>query len=581
MARKKNCKKNTMDDLNEQELMDLENFSFDTEKEPTTLLEAIDNVNATINGMLCVNCLYDASNLHGNNLDYLAGRLHITPIQAVLFSLCVEEGPNDITFDDLSTSLSISKARGMALAPYLDEMVRNRLLYTSRNYRGQLCYNLPIRVIKVLTTNGEYEVPQRKVNDDEDFLDLFHGYVCEMNNQNISHLALLEELQAALNENNDLLIVKEMSRLNICTISSMLLLFFCDKLVNYDEDVITLSEMRGLFSNNSDFFGVKSALRSGKHELIEKGIIEFACQGGVADTGTFALTANTRETLLANFDIEPTEATPKGVTLADSIAAKNLFYCDKVAKQVSDVQHFLEPEKYKDIVKRMGERFNRAGLTCLFYGSPGTGKTETVYQLARQTGRDIMVVECSQIKDKWVGESEKNTKAIFERYRKLSEKANATPILLFNEADAIFGVRMTGAERSVDKMANTMQNIILQEMETLNGILIATTNLTENLDAAFERRFLYKVQFERPDESVRARIWHQMLPELSENECKALGRDYDLSGGQIENVARKFAIDGILHGEESGDRLNLLHELCGSECINDNNTNARRVGFVA
>lgn len=118
-------------------------------------------------------------------------------------------------------------------------------------------------------------------------------------------------------------------------------------------------------------------------------------------------------------------------------------------------------------------------------------------------------------------------------------------------------------------------------METLNGILIATTNLTENLDAAFERRFFYKVQFERPDESVRARIWHQMLPELNETECKALGREYDLSGGQIENVARKFAIDGILHGEESGDRLNLLHELCGSECINDNNTNARRVGFVA
>ena len=579
MARKKNCKKNTMDDLNEQELMDLESFSFDTEKEPATLLEAIDNVNATINGMVCMNCLYDASNLHGNNLDYLARRLHITPIQAVLFSLCVEEGPNDITFDDFSTSLSISKARGMALAPYLDEMVRNRLLYTSRNYRGQLCYNLPIRVIKVLTTNGEYEVPQRKVTDDGEFLDLFHGYACEMSNQNISHLALLEELQAALNENNDLDIVKKMSQLNICTVSSMLLLFFCDKLVNFDDDVITLNEMRGLFSNGNDFFGVKSALRSGKHELIEKGVIEFACQNGVADSGSFTLTANARETLLANFDIESTVTTPKGVTLANSIAPKNLFYSDKVVKQVGDVQHFLEPEKYKDIVKRMSERFNRAGLTCLFYGGPGTGKTETVYQLARQTGRDIMVVECSQIKDKWVGESEKNTKAIFERYRKLSEKATAAPILLFNEADALFGVRMTGAERSVDKMENTMQNIILQEMESLDGILIATTNLTENLDAAFERRFLYKVQFERPDESVRTNIWRQMLPELTDAECSALGRDYDLSGGQIENVARKFAIDSILHDGQSADRLSLLHELCGSECIDDNNYGRPRIGF--
>jgi SpoVK/Ycf46/Vps4 family AAA+-type ATPase len=245
------------------------------------------------------------------------------------------------------------------------------------------------------------------------------------------------------------------------------------------------------------------------------------------------------------------------------------------------LQHFLESQKYKEIVERMRKRYSRSGLTCLLYGGPGTGKTETVYQLARETGRDIMAVDFSQIKSKWVGESEKNIKELFDHYRKLVEKAKVTPILLFNEADAIFGVRMTGAQRSVDKMENSMQNIILQEMETLNGILIATTNLTQNLDAAFERRFLYKVQFERPDESVRARIWHQMLPELSENECKALGRDYDLSGGQIENVARKFTIDGILYGEETRDRLNLLHELCGSECINDNNTNARRVGFVA
>lgn len=116
-------------------------------------------------------------------------------------------------------------------------------------------------------------------------------------------------------------------------------------------------------------------------------------------------------------------------------------------------------------------------------------------------------------------------------------------------------------------------------METLNGILIATTNLTENLDAAFERRFLYKVQFERPDESVRVRIWHQMLPELSENECKALGRDYDLSGGQIENVARKFSINKILYGDNEGSRMESIFGFCDKELIQDSNAQVRRVGF--
>ena len=214
------------------------------------------------------------------------------------------------------------------------------------------------------------------------------------------------------------------------------------------------------------------------------------------------------------------------------------------------------------------------------YGGPGTGKTETVYQLARQTGRDIMAIEVPQIKSKWVGDSEKNIKAVFEKYRAMVAKSKVAPILLFNEADAIIGVRKSGAENAVDKMENSIQNIILQEMETLNGIMIATTNLTENLDAAFERRFLYKIEFEKPDPCVRQHIWRTMLPELDDNECKALAEGFDFSGGQIENVARKYSIDGILDDLEQKDRLNELTSLCSEERINDSMADRRRVGFV-
>ena len=80
------------------------------------------------------------------------------------------------------------------------------------------------------------------------------------------------------------------------------------------------------------------------------------------------------------------------------------------------------------------------------------------------------------------------------------------PILLFNEADAIIGKCQVGAERAVEKMENSIQNIILQEIEQLDGILIATTNLAENMDKAFERRFLYKVKFEKPDLACRSQI---------------------------------------------------------------------------
>ena len=224
----------------------------------------------------------------------------------------------------------------------------------------------------------------------------------------------------------------------------------------------------------------------------------------------------------------------------------------------------------------MKEKGFRNGFACLFYGSPGTGKTETVYQLARQSGRNIMVVDVPQLKSMWVGQSEKNVKGLFDRYREQVKRAKLTPILLFNEADAIIGKRKSGAENAVDKMENSLQNIILQEMEQLDGIMIATTNLQENLDKAFERRFLYKIKFEKPTEEARASIWHEMIPELNEMDVQALASKYDFSGGQIENIARHYAIDSILHGVND-DALAMLVTHCDNERLDSREV--RKVGF--
>ena len=554
---------------------------FNSETEPTTMLDAIDFVNSTLQRYMNVSEEFDFADCHGNVLDYLARRLQVAPLEAFLFCICVEVGPDRITFNDFSRLLELSKARTLSLTSHFNSLVRKRLLTFARNSWGEQNYNIPFRVIKTLTDNVDYEPPQRKFNDDEGVLDCFGECLDEMDNGNIGQSMLIDEVEILLAENKKVHLCSEINKLGLDKQSQLLLMFFCDMLVNENNSELTIFDLDNLFPNKREFSLVKNSLRTGRHELIKRGIIEYCCSNGTADTGMFTLTEKARKKLLAKFNLNKDDEKVSGLTLANSIKPKGLFYSATVGKQVDDLARFLEDKKYKEIVQRMKKRYNRAGLTCLLYGGPGTGKTETVYQLARRTGRDILAVDVSQLRSKWVGESEKNVKALFDFYRRLVKKSAVTPILLFNEADALFGVRMVGAERSVDKMNNTMQNIILQEMETLDGILIATTNLTENLDGAFDRRFLYKVKFDRPDDSVRSRIWQQMLPELTTEECDTLGRVYDLSGGQIENVARKFSVNSILNGEETTDRMNLLHELCSNECINDNNANARRVGFVA
>ena len=232
----------------------------------------------------------------------------------------------------------------------------------------------------------------------------------------------------------------------------------------------------------------------------------------------------------------------------EKIAAKTLFFDEGLNRQVSFLQQSLEQTSFVNLQNRMEEKALPKGVAAIFYGSPGTGKTETVYQLAKQTGRAILHVDISQSKSMWFGESEKKIKEIFTNYKKLCKTEELKPILLFNEADAIFGRRKDGNASNVAQTENAMQNIILEEMEKLDGILIATTNLNQNLDAAFERRFLFKVEFTKPTAEAKQKIWQSKLPWMKDEDAQTLAARYSFSGGEIDNIVRKATMEEVLNG---------------------------------
>ena len=250
----------------------------------------------------------------------------------------------------------------------------------------------------------------------------------------------------------------------------------------------------------------------------------------------------------------------KELIACTNIKEKRLFFSAKEQEQLTLVGNTLQEQNYQSLVKRLELKGLAKGIAVLLYGAPGTGKTESVMQWARQSGRDIIHVDISAAKSMWYGESEKIVKDIFTRYKRMCKRSSVKPILLFNEADAIFSKRhnMDGG-RSTDQTENTIQNIILEEMEKLDGILIATTNLADNLDKAFERRFLFKIRFERPTVEAKRNIWLDKLSGLSLDEATRLASDYDFSGGEIDNIVRKATmmevIDGICPSIDSINRL--------------------------
>jgi DNA replication protein DnaC len=508
-------------------------------------------------------------------IQLLAKSYGITERQAVLFCVCMEEGPNRVDYSDLARHLDMRKISVLGYASDIDALVRRRLL-KYRDVKDEDDFDIPAVVIRSLKHNEVYQLPQRTGLDCAALFELLGLWFEDLDDDAITPRELREELQSLFDDNPQVGFVRHLKEYHLDDENEMTVAFFCHLLVNKDDDDIRFNQIEDLFDNSRDFNNAKASLRSGEHRLMKQKLIEHRCEDGIADVTKYKLTEEAKRTLLGELNINAAEEKLADVLDSAKLPAKQLFFPKDIQRQVDELTSFLQPENYRKIQERMKEKGFRNGFACLFYGGPGTGKTETVYQLARQTGRNIMTVDVPQIKSKWVGESEKNIKALFDRYREQVKRAKLTPILLFNEADAIIGKRKSGAESAVDKMENSLQNIILQEMETLDGIMIATTNLQQNLDKAFERRFLYKVKFEKPTVEARAHIWHTMIPELSDMDVQTLASKYDFSGGQIENIARHYAIDSILH-EDSDDMLAMLIGHCDNERLDEKEQ--RKIGF--
>ena len=508
-------------------------------------------------------------------IQLLAKSYGITERQAVLFCICMEKGPNRVDYSDIASHLDMNKISVLSYASDIDALVRRRLL-KYRDVKDEDDFDIPTAVIRCLKHNEVYELPNRTGLDCASVFELLDQWFEDLDDDAISPHELCEELQTLFEDNPQVGFVKHLKEYYLNAEDQMMVAFFCHRLVNRDDDDIRFGQIEDLFGNQGDFNRAKTELRSGEHKVQRKKVIEHRCVDGIADVTRYKLTESAKRTLLAEMKINAAEEKLADMLDTSKLGEKQLFFPKDIERQVEELGSFLQPENYQMIQDRMKEKGFRNGFACLFYGGPGTGKTETVYQLAKKTGRNIMVVDVPQLKSMWVGQSEKNVKALFDRYREQVKRAKLTPILLFNEADAIIGKRKNGAENAVDKMENSLQNIILQEMENLDGIMIATTNLQENMDKAFERRFLYKIKFEKPTEEARRHIWHTMIPELSELDVHTLASKYDYSGGQIENIARHYAIDNILHGQDD-DVLPMLIRHCDNERLDEKNS--RKIGF--
>lgn len=514
-------------------------------------------------------------------LGFVSDKLCISKRASVIMALFADRCyDTHIRFSDLTEFLDCRILTLLRYSNETQELIDKE--YICQNRIEGLSYSIPMEVMEAFQHNQRYipsdvdEFTARELFDKFD--ELFSKCRCEKLNKQV----LRKKLRALVGMNSNLAFVKAMALydINVEDKDFPLFILLCTLFVIDGDDDIRCHDLDFIYEEGESVWRwAKRDLSQGNHRFLQKKFIEYTNDDGFADRESFKITDSAKKLLFSEMNLSAMRGSrPKGGMLSfERIKPKQLFYNDKERKLVEELAALLDEKNFQGIRDRLKETNFRSGFACLFYGAPGTGKTETVLQIARKTGRDLIQINISDIKSMWVGESEKNIKGIFDDYRKMVKQSAKTPILLFNEADAIIGKRMVGAEKAVDKLENNIQNIILQEIELLDGILIATTNLAENMDKAFERRFLYKVKFEKPDLHGRLQIWQTMIPSLNDADASFLAARYDFSGGEIENIARHYTIQSILHGKPA-DMLKSLVGYCDSERL-EGRTPKRKVGF--
>ena len=505
-------------------------------------------------------------------LSKVANYLHCTPLQAALFSAIFSQASSNRSYDldDVRRFFDIDTIDAQFLQHDFEILQKTNLL-ESEDSRREDNFVISKEILSAIYNNvpiGE-NTQEKKEKTRYDFVTTIGEWV---EDKNIKTHELLRRMEKEEEKSAELPFVQSVKKLLPVGHYRVLLYDICYDFITSrrrkSEINATISD---IFDSVSERFMWAKQLMNKEHELIQLDLIEIEPEQMFSDAD-MKLTDKGRKLFLEDdYELFTDEKSKdKRLVYPEDISEKSMFYDEELSQQLNLLKENLQEERFVELQKRLEEQSLPKGVAAIFHGLPGTGKTETAMQIAKATGRPVCHVDIASSKSCWFGESEKLIKRIFTDYAEQCKKSAVKPILLFNEADALFSKRKDSTFSNVAQTENAIQNIILEEMEKLDGMLIATTNLIDNLDSAFERRFLFKIRFNNPTVEAKQSIWKSKLAWLSEDDSRHLAECYNFSGGEIDNIVRKIIMEEVLNGQRPD--MQFVEELCRHEKIGNKET---------
>ncbi len=520
------------------------------------------------------------------NVLPIADFYRISAFEAIVLSFFLEYGFRGIDIDtekliehfgkEMSVMAEINQA--------LKQLSEKKLIYfTGRKTNGRRRSSKSIKLnplaLEAMLSGDETTLTCKTSNSFFDFLDEVSELIKLRIEEAISTEVLVDDVRSLMESNRRFPEIKWLLKQKYLNNYDLtLLLDVCIEQANGEEDVDFDNNLREVFEDLQTRIKYKKSVKNNKCPLFTNGLLEFSFN----DFTSFSyvtLAPEALDVLLGGYqDAVKNNFKPRMGTLIHStkINDEKLFYNPAEEEQIDTLMTAFSADNYNHLLTSLVDNQMKPGFTVLLHGHPGTGKTSSVKQIAKATGRTIFMVEIEKVHSKWVGDSEKNLSKIFEEYKKCRKTLDRDPILLFNESDALINKRIN-ARSSTDKMSNALQNILLQELEDFEGIFMATTNLAEQLDSAFDRRLLYKIEFKPPQKAVSFKILCSVFPEVDESVLRQINNEFSLTGGQIANIKKKLLVKKLL--SKDLNEHNYLLQLCRDEFSLSNRVKPHPIGF--
>jgi hypothetical protein len=553
-------------------------FNFNQTTNP--ILDAIEKIyDTTKDSVLAEAMLADCK----EHINSVCNFLECDEEQAVLLSIMIQSQleNNNVSTKEILTHADLRTSSALYINQILTPLAEREWIAPKKDVKNYPLteYIINTKLIRSVLS-GKMEMNNEvKIENSFQLITHFQTKLAERYNKRISFNHFIEWTMDLINSYSSIELADFILRMNMSPEDATYFMYNCSRFYIGHESSSFDDIIRDIAPPKENQYKLRNSFKCGSHFLITSGLLRETVSNDFFSNSTYLLT----EKAIHAFDKEAkfkNKATDGMLQHLEpqSITEKKLIFDSNEQKMVNKLHNMLDTDHFSQLTDRLENQGMKKGISVLLYGHPGTGKTETVLQLGKNSNRFVMMADASKIRSKWVGETEKNMKALFDEYRTAMKEFKDTPILLFNEADAILGKRHTVTDRG-DQMENAMQNILLQELENFEGIFIATTNLVDNLDKAFDRRFLYKIKFDKPGTQTLLQIWKSKFPEIKTGVLKNICAKINLTGGQIENIRKKIAVDSLLDEKLKINEAYLM-QLAQQELMLEKKTERNTIGFI-